>query len=274
MIGTEFHHCIASGLLERVKELVRSGISVQLVDSQYYDQSALMTACRCVSNSNIDIVAYLVECGANVTFKTQSGMTPLLCSTGCVATVKYLVAHGANFTDRCRKGRTVLHYAVQCGNLLLVQYLLSSEVGASDITETDNTGCTALLMAKEPVMVKWLLEYGGANIADVDNAGRSVWGTESFLSSTFYHHCTSEMVRVMVLHGAAPAWLASQIPGPLKRILEDGIRLRYRLPDYLRQRRIFVDSHCLQLLPPLLNLVHEYAELTTDEYWELGLHKI
>jgi hypothetical protein len=107
----------------------------------------------------------------------------------------------------------------------------------------------------------------------VNEAGRSVWGDRLFLSSIFYQNYTSEMLRTMVLHGEPPAWSLGQIPGPLKQIVDDGRRLRARLPEYLEQRRIFIDSNCLRLLPPLLDIVSGYSQMTTDEIWDIGLHK-
>jgi hypothetical protein len=41
---------------------------------------------------------------------------------------------------------------------------------------------------------------------------------------------------------------------PLQRIVQDGARLRARLPAYLAQRRALLDAHC-SLLPPLQALV-------------------
>jgi hypothetical protein len=55
--------------------------------------------------------------------------------------------------------------------------LLSSEGGAS-ISETDDEGNTALLLATRecyPTIVQWLLEYGDAEITDTDNKGETVW---------------------------------------------------------------------------------------------------
>jgi hypothetical protein len=271
MFGTELHHCIASGLLERVKQLVNGGANINMIDDGH---TALMLACACGRNSgDTSIVEYLVGKGANVAIKNVEGMTAVLCSAArSVDLVKYLIEHGGSLTDRCSKGRTLLHYAVRRGSLPMVKYLLSSEGGAN-ISEIDGDGCTALLLAEEPMMVKWLLEYGGADITDVDNMGRSVWGCPSFPSFTLYRTESSEMFRTMVLHEEPPAWLLEELPGSFKRIAEDGERLRARLPAHLAQRRIFVDSHCCHLLSPLLDLVHGYAELTTDELWATKLHK-
>jgi hypothetical protein len=75
----------------------------------------------------------------------------------------------------------------------------------------------------------------------------------------------------MVLHGGPPASLTKDLAPPLQQIVQDGARLRARLPAYLTQRRALLDTHC-PLLPPLQDLVHGYEELTTtDELWATGL---
>jgi hypothetical protein len=59
------------------------------------------------------------------------------------------------------------------------------------------------------------------------------------------------MLRVMVLHSGFPESVANNLAPPLQQILQDGARLRARLPAYLVQR----NAH-YTLLPPLLDLVH------------------
>jgi hypothetical protein len=80
------------------------------------------------------------------------------------------------------------------------------------------------------------------------------------------------MLRVMVLHGGPPESLARDLLAPpFQQIVQDGSRLRTRLPVYLAQRRALIDVHC-PLLPLLQDLVRGYEELTTtDELWATGL---
>jgi hypothetical protein len=80
-----------------------------------------------------------------------------------------------------------------------------------------------------------------------------------------------DMLRVVVLHGGLPVPLTAELGEPLQQIVQNGARLRARLPAYLAQRRVLLDTHC-PLLPPLQDLVHGYEELTTtDERWAMGL---
>jgi hypothetical protein len=208
--------------------------------------------------------------------------------------MQYLLEHGANVAERSHDGMTALLCAADHGNLDAVQYLLSPEGGAS-ISETDHAGNTALLFSAgvdfmcHSTIVQWLLEYGGAQITDADYEGTSVWtvgwqaGLPNLLKCTYakldrnfvtvdgdYIENTvalTAMLRVMVLHGGPPESLTADLAPPLQQIVQDGARLRARLPAYRTQRRAHLDAHC-PLLPPLQALVHGYEEpTTTDELW-------
>jgi hypothetical protein len=183
--------------------------------------------------------------------------------------------------------------------LTVIQHLLSSEGGAS-ISETDNEGNTALLLAAGvncyPTIIQWLLEYGGAQITDTDDEGDSVWtvdsgeGLPNLLKSAHTKSKGGEyvsvdgkyipngdivaltaMLRVIVLHGSPPDTLTADLAPPFQRIVQHGTRLLARLPAYLAQRRVLSDDHC-PLLAPLTSLVHDYEKpTTTDELWATGL---
>jgi hypothetical protein len=299
-MNTVLHHCAASGDLEGVKQLVEGGANIEETDDD--GMTALLLAS---TNGHFEVVVYLVENGANVAHTDIIGMTALhcACSDGDILCVTYLLKHGARITERSNDGKTVLLYAAEGVNLEIIQYLLSSEGGAS-ITETDDEGNTALLVAAgfecDPAMVQWLLEYGGAQITDTNNAGDTVWtvdwqaslrdllwyayfmdddGKHVSLDGEYTQHEDTEemtvdmtaMLRVMVLHGGPPASLTAALAPPFQRIIQDGARLRARLPAYFVRRRALLDAHC-PLLPPLLDLVHGYEKpTTTDELWATGL---
>jgi hypothetical protein len=303
----ELHLCAESGNLERVKQLVAGGANIDATDNR--GRTALLLA---ILNVHFEIVVYLVEHGANVTHADFDGMTALLsaCTEKNLSSVKYLLDHGARITERDHEGMTGLLYAAAVGNLEVLKYLLSPEGGAS-ISETDDEGNTALSVAAgcsgfdcNPEIVQWLLEYGGAQITDTNNAGESVWmgcsSNDSFTSLRdilfdayktdgdgeyvsidgeyvpnehvyFDIEGTTAILRVMVLHGGPPESLTAELAPPLQRIVQDGAQLRARLPAYLVNRRTLLDAHC-PLLPPLQDLVHGYEEpTTTDEFWATGL---
>jgi ankyrin repeat protein len=181
LLGTEMslfgRGCASTGNLERVKELVEGGANIEEIEE---GQTALMEAC---SSGHSEVVAYLVECNANVAHADNEGRTALhwAASEGWgdpdFSTVKYLLEHGARITERDHSGMTaLLHDSLSrdSGNLELIQYLLSSEGGAS-VSDADNDGKTALLLAAGfdcfPTIIQKLLEYGGAQITDTDTKG-------------------------------------------------------------------------------------------------------
>jgi hypothetical protein len=54
------------------------------------------------------------------------------------------------------------------------------------------------------------------------------------------------------------------------QVLQEGARLRERLPAYLAQRRNLLEIHC-PLIPPLQATVSAYEKpTTTDELWATG----
>jgi hypothetical protein len=299
----EFRRCARTGDLERVKQLLKGG--AKLDETAEGGMTALMWASL---GGHFEVVVYLVEQGANVrtSLPTPSGMTALhcVCGGGYLPIVKYLLGHGARITERSTDGMTALLHAAHFGRLEVVQYLLSLEGGAS-ITDTDDQGNTALLLIAvrkcNLTMVQWLLEYGGAQKTDTNNEGDSVWTLKGLqlvgtlpcmLKGAYkkdkdgkYFSIDGEyvpdkygdivvlvsMLRVMVLHDAPPESVAKDLAPPLQQILQDGARLRARLPAYLVQRRALLDAHCT-LLPPLQDLVHGYGVPTaTDELWATGL---
>jgi hypothetical protein len=294
-MSNELHHWAATGNLERVKQLMEDGANID--ETTENNMTALLLASL---NGSSEIVVYLVEHGANVAHIADTdygGMTALHCA--CIyenlPSVKYLIEHGAMITERDDEGKTALLHAAHNGNLEIIKYLLSMEGGAS-ITETDDGGNTTLLLSADdicqPMDVQWLLEFGGAKITDINNEGDSVWTVEKedslqvmlmdayakdddgeYVSTdgeyfpTGFTVALTAMLRVMVLHGGPPESLAAELAPPFQRIVQNGTRLRARLPDYLAQRRVLLDAHC-PLLPPLQDLVHGYeVPTTTDELW-------
>jgi hypothetical protein len=194
-------------------------------------------------------------------------------------------------------GESALLLAACHGKLEIVQWLLK-EVGAS-VKETNHEGMNALLLSAqsgELSTLQWLLEHGGGMLTDVSQDGRTVWDLlEKHVSAPNLRSTHSDddddldedgkasevpppdpvkvaaLLRVMVLCGDPPDWLVEQLPPTHVSLVEEGARLRARLPAYLRQRRALLDAHC-PLLAPLRALVHDYTEpLTTDELWATGL---
>jgi hypothetical protein len=76
----------------------------------------------------------------------------------------------------------------------------------------------------------------------------------------------------MVLHDDPPTSLVATLLPDLRQVVQEGTRLRARLPAYLARRRALLDAHC-PLLPPLWALVCDYdpEPTTTEEFWATGL---
>jgi hypothetical protein len=290
-MDNELHRCASTGNLERVKELVEGGANMEELDED--GKTALMRASLV---GYLEIVVYLSDHGANIAHTDHYGKTALhnASTGGHLPTVKFLFERGARMTERSDDGKTAFLYAACSGRLSVVKYLLSVEGGAG-IGETDSRGRTALLLAAtgilccHPSVVTWHLEHGTAQITDTDNVGNSVWDSpygsalpQSLICAymnkrdgecvpTEKDAALTAMLRVMVLHGAPIASLTRDLAPPLQRIVQDGARLRARLPSYLARRRALLDAHC-PLLQPLRDLVRGYEEpTTTDELWATGL---
>jgi hypothetical protein len=76
----------------------------------------------------------------------------------------------------------------------------------------------------------------------------------------------------MVLREDPPPTLVGTLVPEHARVLEEGARLRARLPAFLAQRRALLDDHC-PLISSLLALIRDYdpGPTTTEEIWATGL---
>jgi hypothetical protein len=180
-MNNELHHCAEWGYLEGVKQLVEVGANIE--ETNEFSMTALVVASL---QGHFELVVYLVEHNANVAHADQEGETALhwACIVGNLSSVKCLLEHGASVTERDEEGKTALLHAAASGSLLVFQYLLTLEGGGS-INETDAEGNTALLLASRsyhPPVVIWLLEFGGAQITDINIENASVWTVTDYSS--------------------------------------------------------------------------------------------
>jgi hypothetical protein len=128
--------------------------------------------------------------------------------------------------------------------------------------------------------MQYLVEEGGADMDDVNNQGETVWDLLRVHFEALRQYGEEEtdpsgltgLLRVLVLRGGAPPALVALLSPEDTYMVQEGARLRARLPAYLVRRRALLDAHCPVLLPPLRALVHGYMELTTtEELWATGL---
>jgi hypothetical protein len=85
----------------------------------------------------------------------------------------------------------------------------------------------------------------------------------------------TSLLRVLVLRGAPPPALVVLLSPEPARVVQEGARLRARLPAYLAHRRAYLDSRCprISVLPGVLRaLIYGFeGPGTTEELWATGL---
>jgi hypothetical protein len=185
-------------------------------------------------------------------------------------------------------GVSPLHMAISRGDLAVVRCLV--QLGAAIGTMNDD-GDTALLMSAQIASfptVHYLLEEGGANMDDVNNDGETIWDllTERLENAADTDDeeeaggvedpvSLADLLRVMVLRGAPPPTLLALLSPESVRVVQEGARLRARLPAYLAHRRAYLDTRCprISLLPGVLRALIYTCEgpATTEELWATGL---
>jgi hypothetical protein len=159
------------------------------------------------------------------------------------------------------------------GDLPRVQMLAESgeSLGAAMLCATS--------YGKLPV-VTWILEHGGGDIAEANARGDTIWhllkNDPRIRPQITKDHDTAELsalLRVMVLRGVPPAGHVARLRIEHTRILEDGMKLRARLPKYLKRRRALIDQSC-PLIADLQAIVSSYEEpTTTEELWATAKHR-
>jgi hypothetical protein len=268
---------VKAGDLERLESWARQGVRVTTEGPLYV---ASQVGC-------LDVLRFLVrEMGANVNQKDQYGETPLMVAVQweILHMVQRLVKVGADANQAMpNNGRTPLHIAAGRGNLAIVHCLV--EVGA-EIGALDKDGNTALLESARGghyLTMQYLLEDAGANMEDVDKFGSTVW---DMLRTHLEHRhrqkfeeeddllALTGVLRVLVLRGAPPPALVALLSPEPARVVQEGARLRARLPAYLAHRRAYLDLRCphISLLPSVLRtLIYNFEEPSTEELWSTGL---
>jgi ankyrin repeat protein len=147
-----------AGSLDAVRELVRHGADLNTPEPRG-GQTALMWA---AAEGHRDVVAGLVEMGANVNAASRAGFTPLVFAAvkGDVPSINTLLAAGANPNVVVKSGAKPLIVAMQFKQTAAGLALL--EAGA-DFDGRDRAGQTALHLAAElgdVNMVRALLDKG------------------------------------------------------------------------------------------------------------------
>lgn len=115
-----------------------------------------------VGHNQIEKVKYLLEHGAHIDQTNRDGETPLYtaCTLDKPAMIEYLLEHGANIDSRCIEGKTPLNAAASRDNFLAIKCLLKH---GSNINQRDGHHRRPLDEAASENrfdMVKCLIEHG------------------------------------------------------------------------------------------------------------------
>ena len=122
MVSDIFEY-IRNNDLESVKKLIESDNTL-LEIGNYLSYTPLHIA---TFYGHIDIIKYLVECGADIETKDNDGNTPLYSSSykGRLDVVKYLISVGVDIESKNNYDDTPLHIASVRYHIKIVEYLLS-----------------------------------------------------------------------------------------------------------------------------------------------------
>lgn len=131
------------GDMSTVRKALDTGLSVNAAN--HVGGTALMSACACYC---VEMVAYLLEIGAEVTLRTKDGRTALHASVGSTPSlpekqqecVRLLLRHSAQVNVQDKSGITPLMNAAWFGCALCVPDLLKA---GADVGLKDTQGRTA-----------------------------------------------------------------------------------------------------------------------------------
>ena len=151
---SEFVKAAQNGDLNEVKRLfaLNPGIINEL-DREH--DTAIMKACR--DCNNINIVAFLLENGANINVRDTIDQTPIIIASqnGCTDIVIMLLDTGADIHHRNDQGENALISAAQEGYIDVVKVLLDA---GADVNQSNTDGETALDLAIRLRQKKELIE--------------------------------------------------------------------------------------------------------------------
>jgi len=153
------------GDLEKVQAIIRAHPRAVMEKDIDFDATPLHYA---VFKGHTEISAFLLQSGADISWKNSSGKAPLhyAVENGKLELVRMLVQHGADVNSATSQLLTPLHYAAQHGLMDVCRILISA---GANLRVASNTGQTPLHYAayyKNLPLVSYFVEMG----ADV-NAG-------------------------------------------------------------------------------------------------------
>jgi hypothetical protein len=199
------------------------------------------------------------------------------------ALVQCLVELGADVNQALPLGWTALLFAAWKGHLAIVRCLVQSGARIGAVDECGNTALLLSICYGHYSTAQYLLEEAGANMGDVNNKEETLWNLLTVhlqkvardYTVAFDPLALTGLLRVLVLRDARPPALWDLLLPEHARVMQEGTRLRARLPAYLDHRRAYLDSRCprISLLPGVLRtLIYGFeGPATTEELWATGL---
>jgi len=133
------------------------------------DQRGVTSLHSAASNSDVEVLKYLVSQGDEVNAKDYVGDTPLhraAAGNTQVEVFQYLVSQGADVNAKDNTGWTPLHYAATNSNVEVLKYLVSQ---GADVNAKANEGLTPLHRAKTISHVQYLISQGAEVKAKTDS---------------------------------------------------------------------------------------------------------
>lgn len=139
--GEHLHRAIIREDLMEIERILDTGdVPIDVPDK--YGFTGLMQASQ---KGYTDIMEILIRHGADVNAKNDSGKTALMlaCFAGQFDAVKLLRSHGARYDDYDRGGSTPIHWAVDGGNVRLIEWIVKD---GADVNLRDHShGWTPLI---------------------------------------------------------------------------------------------------------------------------------
>jgi ankyrin repeat protein len=151
---SEFVKAAQNGDLIEVKRLFALNPGI-INEKDREKDTAIMKACRDCNSTNV--VAFLLENGANINDRDTIDQTPLIIAAqnGCKDIVKMLLDAGANIEHKNDQGENALISAAQEGHIDTVKLLLYA---GADINQSNADGETPLDLAIRLKQKKELIE--------------------------------------------------------------------------------------------------------------------
>ncbi|XP_033101464.1 ankyrin repeat domain-containing protein 17-like [Anneissia japonica] len=171
------------------------------------DCTPLMEA---ASGGHVDVVRLLIEYGAHVNSKSQTGNTALMyaCSGGHEDVVQVLLEHGANIEDHNENGHTPLMEAASCGHVEVARLLLIRGAGINTHSNEFKESALTLACYKGHLeMVKFLLEAGADHEHKTDEMHTAL------MEASMDGHV--EVAQLLLDHGAQVNMPADSFESPL-----------------------------------------------------------